>query len=111
MPLEGLSVLLFLALCTLFELFYDSRSPAWHAPRADGNANGAAEVLIEEWNAFVEIDVPFVFTANRYFFRQDCIGRAGVRANLAAAAKVINAVCNPWRGYQRHIREHGCESE
>jgi hypothetical protein len=104
-------VLIFLALCAPFELFDDSRSPPWLAPGADGNANSATEVFIEEWNAFVEIDVPFVFTTYCYLFPQDRIGRAGVRADLAAAAKVINAVCGPGRGDQRHIREHGCESE
>ncbi len=47
-----------------FELFNDSWSPPRHAPWADGDADCAPEILIEEWNAFVEIDVPLFRTAN-----------------------------------------------
>ena len=58
-----------LALCAPFELFDDSRTPPGFAPWANYDADTATEVFVKERNAFVEIDVPLVFTANRYFLR------------------------------------------
>ena len=100
-----------LVLCAPFELLDDSRSNPGFAPWADYDANTATEVLIEERNTFVEIYLPLGCAAHRYFFRPDGVGWAGISADLATAAKVVNPVIDPGRWDQGHVGEYGCESE
>jgi hypothetical protein len=101
-----------LALCAPFELFDDSRPSPGFAPGADYDANTATEVLVKKRNAFVEIYIPFVFTANRHFFRADGIGWAGIRADLATVAEIINMVIGLIRRWdQGYVREYGCKPE
>ena len=86
-----------MALCAPFELLDDSRPTPGFAPWADYDANTATEVLIKKRNALVEIYIPFVFTANRYFLRPDGVGRAGVRADLATGGPM--GPCGAAAGY------------
>ncbi len=79
------------------ELFDDSRATPGHAPWAYYDADSTTEVLIEKWNALVEIDIPLAFTANHDFLRTDGVRWTGIGADLATAAKVIDVVSDPGR--------------
>lgn len=60
------------------------------APRALGDAHGAAEVFIKKRDAFVKVDIPFLLAADHLLFRQYCLGRAGVFADAAVGAEIID---------------------
>jgi len=51
------------------ELLDDSGSATGNAPWANGDANAAAEVFIEERYAFIEVDIPLCLAPHHHFVR------------------------------------------
>ena len=74
------------------ELLDDARSFARDAPWTDSDTDGAACMLVEEWQTPVEVHVPFQFATDHCFFSQYRIRRTGICADLAPAAEIIDVV-------------------
>ena len=76
---------------TASQLLCEIQSHPGARPGADRDADGAARGFGEEWNAFVEVDIPLLYASHCLLIRLDGHGWAGIFADSAAGAEVVYA--------------------
>src|SRR5208337_3964105 len=76
------------------------------AERADGEADGAAQSLVEVGQAFVEIDIPAPFAPYERLPRQDRGRRTCVRTDAAMDTEVVSPEGLGRIGYEWGVGQH-----
>ncbi len=93
------------------EFFRQIQTDTRPAPGTLGDTDGAAVGLVEERQALVEVDIPFLGAPHGLLLGKQCFGRAGVRSDPAGLAKGVDAEFARWCRFDRRVGQNRRQTE